>query len=345
MKQFMLLGLSLLTLLTQAQNISENEVALVYYMPKTELVFTIEYEQEIMQAGPLFLFAEQFLGTDEAIQEDDTIHNYIGINCSTRTLPDYERAYKIVPQDGVNTALISLTDKGILEGYNLAVPTKKPTRPQQKEKLKKSKHLSPMLIPLQEESANVTTLKEMAQTVMKQIYHIREIRMFLLSGETENPPADGHAMEQTLAELERQENQLLELFLGRRIYKRCSTTINYVPNQSEQVVLARFDLNKGVVAATEQGTPITLAINTSKQVYTAAVVDKKAPQPSQIYYNLPGKGVYTLTYGDETVATRQLQLPQLGIAVPLDKGLFSQKKQTPHILLNTKTGNILSITQ
>ena len=61
-----------LTIAASAQIVQENELALVYYMPENQLVFDIEYTEETLEAGPFFLFAEKYLGTEDVIQENRT---------------------------------------------------------------------------------------------------------------------------------------------------------------------------------------------------------------------------------------------------------------------------------
>ncbi|MBR1427230.1 MAG: DUF4831 family protein [Paludibacteraceae bacterium] len=341
---------SLIAPATYAQTISDNETALVYYMPQTELVFYIDYIEETCQAGPFFLFAEQYFGTTDVVQEDSHRYRLTAIRTGTHSLPDPERAYKVEPRAGISTQLLSLTDQGILRGYNIGAAAAPRKATSKAETDRQDEPEKPMIIPMTEEQVNAKTLEQMAAATMKQLFHLREMRLYLLNGEVENAPADGQAMELVLNELNRQEQQLTELFLGRRTYKHCTRRITYLPTHSEQAVIARFSTEKGITSASDSvgAEPIVLTINTQKQVYTAPVTPqkgKKAPAASQIYYNLPGSAHYVVTWQDRTMAERRLQLPQLGIAIPLTEDLFSEKSKAPRIHINPKTGNIQSITQ
>ena len=45
-----------------AQTVQENELAVVYYMPQTQLEMTIQYDKIIVKPGPFYLYAERYLG-------------------------------------------------------------------------------------------------------------------------------------------------------------------------------------------------------------------------------------------------------------------------------------------
>ena len=58
----------MLTSHVQAQMVQENEAAIVYYMPKTELVITLEYDVIKRTPGVFYQYAERYLGTKEVWQ-------------------------------------------------------------------------------------------------------------------------------------------------------------------------------------------------------------------------------------------------------------------------------------
>ncbi|MGM9837784.1 MAG: DUF4831 family protein [Paludibacteraceae bacterium] len=327
-----------------AQLIQENDLALVYYMPETQLVFDVEYTEETLEAGPFFLFAEKYLGTDDVIQEDQTLYTLTDIQAKTRTVPDLTRAYKVTPEKGISLQLLSLTDKGLLYGYNVGryyAPKKPKETP---ETTTKPRVRRPDIMPLMEEQIAAATLKAKAEGAAKQIYRIRETRMYILSGEVDNAPADGKAMELVLKELDKQERKLTELFTGKRTIKRLHQTFTYIPTKSEEVALFYFSGEKGITTQEDaSGTPVLLTIAAHKQVMTAGgSIGKKAPHPSQIYYNLPGSADYAINYEDRLLVERSLPIAQFGISVPLARDLFTDTPMKK-IYFNTKTGNIQSI--
>lgn len=336
-----ILGLCL-TIAASAQIVQENELALVYYMPENQLVFDIDYTEETLEAGPFFLFAEKYLGTEDVIQENQTVYHLTGVETRLVTHPDYTRAYKVVPEKGMQTQLLSLSRDGLLYGYNICPPEKQPRKQECKEE--KIPVPRPDVMPLLEEQITAPTLQQKAEGAAKQIYRIRETRMYILSGEIDHAPADGKAMELVLKELDRQERQLAELFTGKRTVKRMHKTVTYIPTGSEEYALLYFSEDNGITTDEDvSASPLLLTIVAHKQIKAAAAEQsKKAPQPSQIYYNLPGWADYAVTYRGEVLAERSLPIAQFGIAVPLAHDLFAGEV-LPQICFDTKTGNIQSV--
>lgn len=339
--QIAILGLCFM-LPVLAQTVQENEPALVYYMPENQLVFEIEYTEETLETGPFFLFAEKYLGTEDVIQENQTVYHLTGVKVRTTTHPDYTRAYKVVPEKGLQMQLLSLSKEGLLYGYNVC----QPEQPYHKKEVSKDKMRTKRadVMPLFEEQIKAPTLQQKAAGVAKQIYRIRETRLYILGGEIDHAPADGKAMELVLNELNRQERQMTELFTGKRTIKRMHKTITYIPTKSEEYPLLYFSEENGITTENDAtANPLTLTIIAHKQMKTAAnQQDKKAPQPSQIYYNLPGSADYAVTYLGEVLAEKSLPIAQFGVAIPLVRDLFTGEI-LPQIQFDLRTGNIRSI--
>ena len=192
MKKIFLLLTAVVTILSvKGQVVSSNEMALVYYTPKNHIVLDFTYTVTEQEAGQYYLFAEQFLGATNAISENQTTYAIEDVRISTRTEADFERAHKIVPEQGVATQLLSINNKGLLVGYNLPYePSNTLTRKHEKECAKTT---TPVSLPLTDEQLEQRTPETRAKAIAKQIYRIRESRIFLLSGEVEHGPADGKA--------------------------------------------------------------------------------------------------------------------------------------------------------
>ena len=184
----------------------------------------------------------------------------------------------------------------------------------------------------------------MAEGAARQIYHIREMRLNILTGDVEHVPADGQAMQLVLNELNQREQALTELFVGRKQVTHLTKTLYYTPSDAPHpAMIARFSKFGGVVDDEDlSGEPIQMTVTATKQSLHSnhAVEDKKALQPSEIYYNLPGQAAISIRYKDIT-KTISCPVAQYGVAIPLAKDLFVKHK--PTIYFNTKTGNITSI--
>ncbi len=131
-------------------------------------------------------------------------------------------------------------------------------------------------VPLNEDAITATNTAKKAESVAKQIYRIREARLNLLTGEAEHTPADAGSLNRMLAELNKMERQLTELFVGKKDVCRLHKTITYIPQQSEDIegaVLMRFSKFDGPVAADDlSGTPIYIDVR---------YIREEVPQPKK----------------------------------------------------------------
>lgn len=326
-----------------AQIVQENELAVVYYMPATELAVTVDYDKVVVEPGPFYLYAERYLGVKNVATEAITHYEVTNITLTTRTVADTTRVYKVVDE----TPWISLTPEGLLYGYNIPSCNATTTITN---KLDKPTTISPALMPLMEEQMIASTIAKMAEGAAKQIYHIREIRMNLLAGDVEHAPYDGQSMQLVLNELDKREQMLAELFVGARKVEHHSHTIYYKPAEDvNNHVIGRISQYAGIVSADDlSGEPIQLTLNSYRQTYAPIpdeeVNKKKKTTPSQLYYNLPGYADIVVSYGDQIQVSTTMPIAQFGIAIPLSKKMLSDK-QTTQIYFNTQTGNILSITK
>jgi hypothetical protein len=342
-KLIIFLGLTLLAGSLQAQSpvLVEDELAVVYYMPKTQVAITVEYDQVQVAPGPFYQYAQRYLNTDNVVLEAQTYYELTNMHIQTQAVADHERAYKVHAQRDIEAQLLTLTADGLLYGYNVGPAT---IAPQAKEENTIAKPMEEVLMPLLEEQMIASSIAKMAEGAARQIYHIREMRLNILTGDVEHVPADGQAMQLVLNELNQREQALTELFVGRKQVTHLSKTIYYTPSDAPHpAMIARFSKFGGVVDAEDlSGEPIHMNVVATKQSLHSnhAVEDKKALQPSEIYYNLPGQAAITITYKDITI-TASCPVAQYGVAIPLAKDLFIKHK--PTIYFNTQTGNITSI--
>jgi hypothetical protein len=342
-KLIIFLGLTLLAGSLQAQSpvLVEDELAVVYYMPKTQVAITVEYDQVQVAPGPFYQYAQRYLNTDNVVLEAQTYYELTNMHIQTQAVADHERAYKVHAQRDIEAQLLTLTAEGLLYGYNVGPAT---IVPQAKEDKTIAKPMEEVLMPLLEEQMIASSIAKMAEGAARQIYHIREMRLNILTGDVEHVPADGQAMQLVLNELNQREQALTELFVGRKQVTHLSKTIYYTPSDAPHpAMIARFSKFGGVVDAEDlSGEPIHMNVVATKQSLHSnhAVEDKKALQPSEIYYNLPGQAAITITYKDITI-TACWPVAQYGVAIPLAKDLFIKHK--PTIYFNTQTGNITSI--
>jgi hypothetical protein len=331
-----------------AQIVHANEAAVVYYMPKNEVLLTLNYSVVEHTPGIFYQYAERYLGTKNVIKENKTSYILNSISSELVSTADTDRAYKIVATPGINEQLISLTQDGRLLGYNIDLEVTE----EDDEENSSLSYLTDQesrydLMPLLEEQFIASSVAKMAEGAAKQIYRIRETRLNLLAGEVEHVPADGTAMKLVLEELDKREKALAELFIGKESIEHKSQELIYIPkDEAGEEIICRFSMHSGIVAVDDlSGEPVYLLTQATKQELGYMVeINGKTPTLSQLHYNIPGEGTFTITYKGKELLNKRYPIAQWGVSVPLSQQLFTGK-QVVSILVNPETGNILSIQQ
>ena len=184
---------------------------------------------------------------------------------------------------------------------------------------------------------------KMAEGAAKLIYRIREMRLNLLAGDVEKYPADGDALKRVLNEMDKREQELTALFIGRRTVTHHIHHVTYTPaanGKNTDKILLRFSKHFGVVANDDlSGEPVNIQIN--KAAHQLVTPDKPAKSGAPtLYYNLPAGSKLTVTYGEQVMINHPVEVAQWGVSVPLNSALLDGKTR---ITFNPLTGAIVSI--
>ena len=334
----------------QALNLTEEEPVLVYYMPLTQLQLTAEYDEIVTEVGPFYQYSERYLGTKDVITKAEKQFVLKGMKFMPLVSADTTRTF-VLSDKNIKLQLLRLSPFGTLLGYNLPQLPDGP-KPfdahmphpccQQSETFVGTE--ATRLMPLLEEQLMASSTAKMAEGAAKLIYRIREMRLNLLAGEVDKVPADGDAMRQVLQEMDRREQELTALFVGRRKVIRHTYQLCYTPksaaNQKDECILFRFSKYFGIVATDDlSGEPVSLKL--TKNVHQSAPAEKPAQKAgTSIYYNLPGSGELTVTYGERELINHPIDVAQWGVSVPLNALLMAT---TPRITFCPLTGAIVSI--
>ena len=328
-----------------AQIVGEGESALVYYSPKTEIVVDFGYDVVEEEAGPYASYAEELLGVKNAVLVTKTTYFLKTARILTATTTDYSRPHKVT-HDPAIPMLLNINEKSLLCGYNAPLEEKKPFANRPKEN-PIGRAYAASIVPYTEEILKAANMEEEAKNTAQQIFHLREMRQYLLSGEVEHAPADGRSMELVLGELNKQEQALTDLFIGKKNHHKAHREFRFEPTGKEQKWY--FSEENGFTEAENiDAEVISVSTVLYPQRYVANEEDNKAKKKpallSQIVYNLPGSGDIKVVYKGTELAKRTLPIAQIGIDVPLPRDLFTGKEM-PVIRFSEKTGNIVSISK
>lgn len=341
---FLFVVLGIVTPSVKAQDIIQDSPLLVYYMPKTSIQIVIEYDEYIEEVGPYYQYSKRFLNISDVIKEDKTSYKLTNIYAQTYNTIDSSRVYYVNDVKGFNNHLLRI-DNGRLVGYNMPFEFK-PSMNVTQETNEPYTFIA-QIPQLMEEQIIATNTAKLAEGIAKQIYRLRETRINILAGDVEHAPADGKAMQLVLDEINRQEQELVAMFIGKTTIKKHTYICYYTPNENEKNIVLRFSKHIGPVHVDDlSGEPITIQCSNHKREYLY-VEDTKQNQKtliSPIYYNLPGSSTIQLRYKNHLYVNQTFDIAQFGIALPLSQKLFRENANI-HILFDQATGNIQSIWQ
>lgn len=354
---------------TNAQVVNEGEASVVYYMPKNALQVKICYTATTYQAGPYKEFAKELLGIDNAIQRNETHYELTKTTVRTTTVPDFSRPVVVKAQANMPFQLLSLTKEGLLAGYNFTPhkECKEPFAPKDGQHMLPPCHEVKAKASIPEEVVRAYSKREKAELLAKQIYRLRETRIYLLSGEVDKMPADGEATKEVLRQLEAEEKGLTELFIGTVSTQSKSRHFTYEPTENKSDTLCRFSETDGLIDKEDEvGESVVLKAQVRMMNLTAALNvgmmnweegkkggkaerrqatanrQQEEVQVSPILYNIPGWVDYEIVYGIKCLTKKSTPIAQFGVSVPLATNLFTGKV-LPQIEFDTQTGNIKTI--
>ena len=167
------------------------------------------------------------------------------------------------------------------------------------------------------------------------------------TGEADFMPKDGEQLRIMLANLETQENALMQLFSGITERDTMEAVVKFVPvKEVDRQLLFRFSKWMGITDADDLGgNPYYISVedkHVTPSIHDELLSRKKAKDNGGLYVNLPGKIQVTLYKGNEQWAAYELYAAQFGTVAALDEDLFGKKLFTS-VVLNPVTGNLESI--
>ena len=320
--------------------LTSGQPAVLYSLPKTELIVVVEIEKTIQKPGMFFQYSERYLATKSVIVQDKTAYKIKSIQVQTRTSPDSNRTYTYTAPAKAPNLQLSINSAGILCGLNAEVKTESNNLDFQNGVVAEMSTKT-TLLPLGEEYMMAGSTAKLAEGAAKQIYRIRENRLSLLTGEIEKLPYDGKSMEVMLSGMNEMERELTELFIGNTITE---TKVERIELRSDAAitnqVLFRFSTIKGLTSSDDlSAKPVYYSLLPEK---IKTIEDPKAKKIKVILNTiLPATTELKISDGENTLFKNQFLLPQFGVIIPLSEELFS--KTSSKVIIDCSTGRLLEI--
>ena len=199
-----------------------------------------------------------------------------------------------------------------------------------------------------EDILNAGSTAKMAELSAKEIYDIRDSRNQLSRGEADFMPKDGTQLKLMLANLNRQETALRQLFEGVVTKDTTWTTIDCMPMKEGSNVFFRFSTRRGLVDADDlSGEPYNLIVknlNTAPAPNPTPAGQKEDKADIGLRVSKPSRIKLTLQHNTDVVATYEMNAAQFGTVESLSGELFG-KKQSAALWLDPMTGSVKEIKQ
>ncbi len=315
-----------------------------YYLPRTELRFTVRMEKTTYTPGEYALYAEKYLRMTNVSMKPSVTYRIIDFKVNSVGERDTSKFY-VAPTDSKhNIQSLRLDDNGTLLAIN-AEP-KVVSMPEPFKPAPKPKAINPRDY-MTEDILTAGSSAKMAELCALEIYDIRDSRNLLNRGQADFMPNDGEQMRIMLNNLDMQEAGFLQLFKGITDKDTIDAVIQFVPTKTtERQLLFRFSKWLGVTDADDlAGNPYFISVedkHITAQIQETLLNTKKQKDNVGLFVNVPGKIKVSLYDGEKEWTAYELYAAQFGRTEALSEELFSKKMFT-NLVLNPVTGSIESI--
>ena len=347
----LMLGFSLgaQTKVTKKIAAKSNNFGITYSLPKTSLLINAEVIKKTAKAGPYSRYAEKYLGVKNSVSEDKTNYQLGKISLANKGVPDPDNTYMIEFKAGTTAPYAYLTDDGRIctinaeyePGKAISFPAQGAQKPAEPEKKAPA---------FTEELLMAGSTARQAEVAARQIYRIRESRMNILTGEADNLPPDGDAMKLVIQQLEQQENDLVNLFVGTTSQEVSYYDVAITPYENlEKEVLFRFSDLLGIVDADDlSGSPVYLNLKSLEppaQPLEPKENSKNEKPLKGIIYNVPGRAQAEIYMSRKLLLKEEILVAQFGRQENLAPSMFEDRKTPVKVYFFPETGAIKQIIQ
>ncbi len=315
---------------------------ITYFLPKTALHFTVTATRTLYTPGEYAAYAERYLRLKDVTQTPYEVWQITSIDMTPYGVADTGQAYSIKLKAKTAAPLVSLAADGRLLAINVEQVDDEKTLSRRSVVRDAAKTLRPADYQT-EEILSAGSVSKMAELTAGEIYDIRENRSLLTKGQADFMPKDGEQLRLMLAQLDVQEEALLQLFKGTATQETHTFVIDEIPAGAvDKKILFRFSKHFGLVEADDySGEPYTLTV---KDLHSLPAEESdptaKPKKPvDDVRYIVPGRAAVLLASPTEEVYSTTLPMAQLGRVEHLGSDLFN-KKLTTHVYLSPETGAI-----
>ena len=326
-----------------------NEYGLVYSLPLTEIDITVEAEHTERTPGEFYNYARRHLGISDAITEASNTVTVKSVTIAIHGVANPENQWMVQFKSGTPVSML-LNDQGqpLAINSDVTASTETPVLPVANPRQPTVLETEAARQAMTQDMIRSSSISKRAELAAQRIFELRDMRSDLLSGQSDNPPADGQAMKLVLDNLAGQEEALTAMFAGTTSVWTDVETITVRPDSTDisSEVIARISPYEGIIDADNlAGAPLTMAMRILErgQLPVNDKGEAKKFPKGGVAYTIPGTARVTVSYGGNIVGEADVPLAQLGVTFGLDPSLFSNKKSPSMAQFDPATGAVVLI--
>lgn len=326
-----------------------NDYGLVYSLPNTVLDITIETEFTEKTPGEFYNYAKRNINVDDAIIAPSRSCRIKSLAIVPRGETGTDNQWMVQFKAGSpvyvmlseNNMLMAINTEDVTQQDAVSLPVAEPAAPTPLETPAARQAVT------QEMSMSSSTFKR-AQLAAERIFELRENRNELISGQADNMPPDGKALQLALDNLSAQEAALTAMFAGTEKTWTEVSTLTYTPGTDDVAnqILARISPTEGIVDADDlSGEPIYVSMQVLSRGQ-APLDERGMPREfpkNGIAYQIPGTAQFNIVCDSELIGSQQVNLAQLGVTFGLDPKIFNDKRAPGYATFNPVTGAVITV--
>ena len=331
--------------------LKSNDYGVVYSLPITQLDFELNITKTTYVRGEYYQFAKQYLSIDNPILEDKVVYSLGQIEMQNVGIPDKNETYLIQFKSNTVEPYVYLTKEGLICSINENAPVDEKSK--SLTSLTESSAVINAQSLLTEEVLLAGSRSKQAELIAKQVFALRLSRSDILTGEAENMPPDGDAYKLVMNQINMQEKALIELFEGNVKNEQMTRSISFIPKNDniDREVIFRFSKKTGLVNVDDlSGEPAYLTLTNKNPQPQVELTDKQIRQLEKkfsdgVVYNIPGKAHLMLSFNNQDLINKEVDVVQYGSQDVLTKRMFDSRKQQIKVIFYPELGAIKQIIQ
>ncbi len=326
-----------------------NNYGIVYTLPSTVLDITIETELTVKTPGEFYKYAKKYFNIDNPIAEPSRSIDVKSVTVNPRGVAQSPERYTIqlkanggapymiLSEDNVPLAI---NTEEVFERTAKSLPEPQPAAPTALQ-IAAAQHA------LGEEISQSQSVAKRAELAAAHIFELRQSRTDLLTGQADQMPPDGQAMQLILDNINAQEAALMAMFTGTVQTSTDVYSLTYTPAEEvSDVIIARISPVDGMVDPDDlSGEPIYLSLavtDRGKEPVNEKGQTVEAPKNGFIY-RIPGKARMTVMFDGNVLSDSQYDIAQYGILYALKPTVFTDRKTPAYVIFDPTTGAIREI--